>query len=124
MCSCDPPWDRCATRCGARRITRSSSAAGSCWGPGLPESRGDTMATSNNLLSSTINRLRDPSLGPVGRSRNAKVFLDLAGPALRGLVLKAGRKKAWAEMPANHSAHFDWIYQRDQPEMKRLYEAA
>ena len=30
------------------------------------------------------------ALGPLGRSRNPRVFLDLAGPAVRGLLLRAG----------------------------------
>lgn len=80
------------------------------------------MAT--RLLTSTLTALRDPSLQPVGRSRNPRVFFDLAGPAVRGLLLKAGKRHSTCQMPAHHSAHFDWRYTRDQPEMTRLYEAA
>jgi hypothetical protein len=73
---------------------------------------------------STLSALRDPSLRPVGRSRNARVFLDLAGPAVRGLVLKKGKRSRTTEMPARHQAHFDWSYTRDHAEMSKLYEAA
>lgn len=81
-------------------------------------------AISNNLLSSTLEQLRSPSLGAVGRSRNPRVFLDLAGPAVRGLILKAGRQGGTSQMPAHHRAHFDWRYERTKPEMARLYETA
>ncbi len=72
----------------------------------------------------TLSSLSDPTLSPVGRSRNARVFLDLAGPAVRGLVLKRGKQGRSTEMPARHHAHFDWSYERDQEEMSKLYEAA
>lgn len=57
------------------------------------------------------------------RSGNVKVALNLLGPAIRGLVLHGGRG-ASSEMQASHKAYFDWTYQRDQPEMARLYELA
>lgn len=63
------------------------------------------------------------ALQRVLRSGNVKVALNLLGPALRGLVLHGGRS-ASSEMQANHKAYFDWTYQRDQPEMARLYELA
>lgn len=62
-------------------------------------------------------------LQKVLRSGNVKVALNLLGPAIRGLVLHGGRS-ATSEMQANHKAHFDWTYQRTQPEMARLYELA
>lgn len=67
---------------------------------------------------------RFQSLGAVGRSGNAKVFLDLAGPAVRGFLLKRGKRGDTTNMPAHHEAHFDWTYPRDHAEMKKLYEAA
>lgn len=72
----------------------------------------------------TLSSLSDPTLSPVGRSRNPRVFLDLAGPAVRGLVLKRGKKSRSTNMPARHYAHFDWTYERDHDEMSKLYEAA
>lgn len=64
------------------------------------------------------------ALGPLGRSRNPRVFLDLAGPAVRGLLLKKGKQGSTARMPAHHAAHFDWNYERSRPQMRRLYDAA
>lgn len=62
-------------------------------------------------------------LQKVLRTGNVKVALSLLGPALRGLVLHGG-KQASSDMQANHQAHFDWTYQRDQDELRKLYEAA
>ncbi|MCX4242107.1 ferritin-like domain-containing protein [Paraliomyxa miuraensis] len=64
------------------------------------------------------------ALGPLGRSRNPRVFLDLAGPAVRGLLLKKGKRDRTAQMPAHHQAHFDWDYERNRPELAKLYDAA
>ncbi len=68
--------------------------------------------------------LHPSALGPMGRSRNARVFLDLAGPAVRGLVLKKGKQGSTASIPARHEAHFDWNYDRNRPELQKLYRAA
>lgn len=64
------------------------------------------------------------ALGPMGRSRNPRVFLDLAGPAVRGLLLKKGKQGSTARMPAHHQAHFDWTYEQTRPELRKLYDAA
>lgn len=65
-----------------------------------------------------------PSLGPVGRSRNARVFLDLAGPAVRGLLLKRGKQGDSTTVNSKNRSQFDWAYDREHGEMARLYEAA
>lgn len=65
-----------------------------------------------------------PSLGAVGASRNARVFLDLAGPAVRGLVLKRGKQGTQTTVHNNNRSQFDWAYEREHGEMTRLYEAA
>ncbi|MEM7152964.1 MAG: ferritin-like domain-containing protein [Myxococcota bacterium] len=62
--------------------------------------------------------------GPMGRSRNPRVFLDLAGPAVRGLLLKRGKQGDTAQMRATHEAHFDWNYERTRPQLQKLYSAA
>ena len=62
-------------------------------------------------------------LQKVLRSGNVKVALSLLGPALRGLVMHGGKQPS-SDMQANHKAHFDWTYQRDRPELARLYEVA
>lgn len=63
-------------------------------------------------------------LGPLGRSRNPRVFLELAGPAVRGLLLKKGKQGRTAQMLAHHSAYFDWDYERNRPELAKLYDMA
>jgi len=62
-------------------------------------------------------------LQKVLRTGNVKVALSLLGPALRGLVMHAG-KQPTSDMQANHQAHFDWTYKRDQDELRKLYEVA
>ncbi|MCA9704821.1 MAG: ferritin-like domain-containing protein [Myxococcales bacterium] len=64
------------------------------------------------------------ALGPLGRSHNPRVFLDLAGPAVRGLLLKKGKQGPTATMPSRHRAHFDWDYARSRPELRKLYDMA
>jgi hypothetical protein len=60
----------------------------------------------------------------IGRSRNPKVFLDLVGPAVRGLVLSRGRQGRLTTVSTRNDAQFVWDYQRDRPELAKLYEAA
>jgi len=62
-------------------------------------------------------------LQKVLRTGNVKVALSLLGPAIRGLVLHEGKQPS-SDMQANHQAHFDWTYTRDQDELRKLYEAA
>ena len=78
-------------------------------------------------MSSLIERASaySPSqmLQKVLRTGNVRVALNLLGPAMRGLVMHSGKQPS-SDMQANHTAHFDWTYQRDQPELRKLYEAA
>lgn len=60
--------------------------------------------------------------GPVFRSKNAKVFLDLVGPAVRGFLLHKGKQGSTTSVDTKNTALFDWTYTRDQSEMARLYE--
>ncbi len=48
--------------------------------------------------------------------------MRLLGPAFRGFVLRRGRRDL--DMTVRHRAHFGWSYDRDQPELARLYEVA
>jgi hypothetical protein len=51
--------------------------------------------------------------------------LGAIGPSgVRGLLLKRGKQGVPTQMPANHSAHFDWSYPADHPEMRALYTRA
>jgi hypothetical protein len=65
-----------------------------------------------------------PVLREAGRTGNPRVLASLAGPALRGLVLQQGKAGPSTAMPAAHAATFDWTYERDAPELRRLTSAA
>ena len=55
--------------------------------------------------------------------KSPAVMASLAGPAVRGLVLRRGRR-ARTEMPAKNRASFDWSYTHDRPDMAKLVSAA
>jgi hypothetical protein len=56
--------------------------------------------------------------------RDPRVLASLAPSGIRGLVLQRGKQGVPTQMPATHSAHFDWTYPSDQPEMADLYRRA
>lgn len=58
------------------------------------------------------------------RVKNPRVILSMLGPAVRGLLLQRGKASSVSRMPTGYEASFDWMYQRDQPELSRLYSAA
>jgi hypothetical protein len=58
------------------------------------------------------------------RARNLRVLMNMVGPAMRGFVLQRGKNEPATSMRASHDAHFDWKYERTQPELSRLYEVA
>lgn len=57
-------------------------------------------------------------------SGNLKVLASFLGPAFRGFVQQRGKSGDLTEMKVKSPARFDWLYQREHPEMARLYEAA
>ena len=65
-----------------------------------------------------------PLLREAAASGNVKVLADMLGPAYRGLIQQRGKNEASTSMPLNYRAAFDWRYDRGEPEMQRLYEAA
>lgn len=56
--------------------------------------------------------------------RDPRVLKALGPAGVRGLLLKRGKQGVPTHMPASHSAHFDWSYPADQPEMAELYRRA
>ena len=56
--------------------------------------------------------------------RDPRVLKALGPAGIRGLLLKRGKQGTPTKMPASHSAHFDWTYPADQPEMAELYRRA
>jgi hypothetical protein len=74
----------------------------------------------------TIGTLLDtvPLMKDASKSGNLTVLRSLLGPAFRGLVQQRGKSEATTQMPVEHTAHFDWKYLRDHPQLAKLYEAA
>ncbi len=58
------------------------------------------------------------------RVKNPRVWKALLGPAWRGLVEKRGKKSTKVQMPTAYRALFDWHYDRNEPELAKLYSAA
>jgi hypothetical protein len=56
--------------------------------------------------------------------RDPRVLASLGPSGVRGLVLRRGKQGVPTKMPASHSAHFDWTYPHDHPEMADLYRRA
>ena len=56
--------------------------------------------------------------------RNPKVLLSLLGPATRGYLLQRGKQEQSTDVATGYNAHFVWQYDRDQPELAKLYAAA
>lgn len=65
-----------------------------------------------------------PALREAGRTRNPRVAASLAGPVVRGLLLKRGKRGEASAMPAAGEVHFDWSYRHASPELARLTAAA
>ncbi|HEX9572792.1 MAG TPA: hypothetical protein VF994_01775, partial [Myxococcales bacterium] len=61
--------------------------------------------------------------GALGRG-NLKVLRSMLGPAFRGLIQQRGKHEPRTRMALGYSAVFDWRYQRTEPQLARLYEAA
>ena len=56
--------------------------------------------------------------------KNPRVLRSMAPSAVRGLLFKSGKQSDTTDMAASHSAHFNWAYPHDHPEMHELYERA
>ncbi len=64
------------------------------------------------------------NISTVLHMKNPKVFASMAPSAIRGLVLKEGKRKASVQMYSKHPVTFDLSYRLDFPEMKNLYQRA
>lgn len=56
--------------------------------------------------------------------KSVATLASMAPSAMRGLILRLGRREERSEMLSGHSAHFDWRYREDFPEMRELYTRA
>jgi len=57
-------------------------------------------------------------------SGNVRVLRNLLGPAFRGIILQKGKQGPQTTVGVSSPAIFDWTYERDQPGLAKLYEAA
>jgi hypothetical protein len=79
------------------------------------------------LLPLAMRRKVEPVLaltGLVRDVRDPKTLAAMAPSAVRGLLLRQGRRLDRTDMLSGHNAHFDWEYRRDFPEMQTLYQRA
>ena len=56
--------------------------------------------------------------------KDPRVAAALGPSGIRGLILQRGKQGTPTEIPAHHSAFFDWTYPSDHPEMLELYRRA
>jgi hypothetical protein len=83
--------------------------------------------TLTNLLPPAMRERADKALEAVDvlmQIRDPKVLRALGPAGVRGLVLHRGKQGVPTEMPASHTAYFDWTYPHDHGEMQALYERA
>ncbi len=79
------------------------------------------------LLPAKMREKLDPymeALSILSEVRDPRVLGALGPAGVRGLVLQRGKQGVPTKMPAHHSAHFDWTYPSDHPEMAELYRRA
>ena len=79
------------------------------------------------LLPVAMRRKVEPVLelvGMVGEVGDTRAVAAMAPSAFRGMVLRQGRRLDTADIVSGHSAHFDWTYRSDFPEMRELYTRA
>jgi ribonucleotide reductase beta subunit family protein with ferritin-like domain len=60
----------------------------------------------------------------LGEVHDPRVLASIGPSGVRGLLLKRGKQNAPTDIPSRHSAHFDWSYPSDHPEMYELYRRA
>ncbi len=79
------------------------------------------------LLPLSMRRKVEPVLDLVGLIREVsdpRAMVPMIPSTFRGMVLRQGRRMETTEMLSGHSAHFDWTYKSDFPEMRELYTRA
>src|SRR3569623_1464018 len=69
-------------------------------------------------------KVNGPHVREAAGRGNLAGLKTMFGPAWRGLFKQVGKADITTTLPIAHDVHFDWQYERDRPEMARLYEAA
>jgi hypothetical protein len=72
----------------------------------------------NNLMHA------GPFLRNAVESRNIQVLSTMLGPAWRGIIAQRGKTSQRSAVDCGHDTLFSWNYERDKPDMARLYELA
>jgi|GEM_PF-132508 len=79
------------------------------------------------MLPINMRRRVEPVLEMVGIIRKAESIKTMGSfipSALRGTILRQGRTQSSTKMFSGHTAHFDWEYKSEKPEMRELYRRA
>ncbi len=69
-------------------------------------------------------KVNGPHLRDAASRGNLAVLKSMLGPAWRGLIKQDAKGHHLTALAVAHDVHFDWKYERDRPEMAKLYEAA
>jgi hypothetical protein len=69
-------------------------------------------------------RTNGPHVRDAASRGNVAVLKSMLGPAWRGFVKQEAKGHGQTALSVSHDVHFDWQYDRDRPEMAKLYEAA
>jgi len=69
-------------------------------------------------------KLNIPTAKDAVRSKNIKVIMGLLGPAYRNLILQKAKQNDHIAVSTSNTAFFDWSYERNQPELGKLYDLA
>jgi hypothetical protein len=80
-----------------------------------------------HLLPANMRERLDPYLEIIEvfqHMQDPKVAVALGPSGVRGLLLQRGKQGRPTLMRATHSAHFDWTYPADHPDMAELYQRA
>jgi hypothetical protein len=80
-----------------------------------------------HLMPVNMRRKVEPVLEAIGmlqEIQNPSVVRNMLPSFARGFVLQLGRREKPTKMVSGHSAHFDWDYEPDFPEMRELYSRA
>ena len=91
---------------------------------------GETIARGEKLvglLPVSMQRKVEPVLaltGLVREVREPKALAAMGPSAVRGLLLRQGRRLPQTDIVSGHRAHFDWEYKSEFPEMQTLYQRA
>lgn len=91
---------------------------------------GESVARSEQLvglLPVSMRRKVEPVLaltGLVREVKDPKALAAMAPSAVRGLLLRQGRRLDRTDILSGHRAHFDWEYRSDFSEMRTLYQRA